>query len=455
MSSMPRQWLTAAALVSAAVLAGCERPPVDTRQIGFRGTGMEQVTNPRIAARVAAGNTVPEPQPAAPQDGPRAKDVYKNVPMLGDLSVAEFTRLMVAMTQWVAPPEAGCNYCHNPANLADDSVYTKVVTRKMLQMTWDINGKWKNHVGDTGVTCYTCHRGNAVPVNVWSTQPMETRPQGMLGTRNGQNAPADSVKLSTLPYDPFTPYLLRDEPIRVVGPTALPTGNDVTIQRAELTYGLMTHMSVGLGVNCVFCHNSRSFASWEGPPQRVTAYHGIRMVRDINNAYIESLAQTFPANRKGPLGDVLKANCATCHQGLNKPLAGVSMLKDYPALARAVPTAAVAPPTALAPAGAKVIGQILFDVDQVTLNAEARATIANAAAAMRKDAGMRIDISGYADRSGTLDHNLDLAKRRAQAVRDALAAAGAPANRIGMLKPELVVGGATAEARRVDLLAAR
>jgi photosynthetic reaction center cytochrome c subunit len=456
MSAKVRLALGAGLVAAAALLAGCERPPMETRQIGFRGTAMEQVTNPRIAARVAAQNVIPEAQPAAPQDGPRAKEIYKNVPLLGDLSVAEFTRLMVAMTQWVAPPEVGCNYCHNPQNLADDSVYTKVVTRKMLQMTWNVNEKWKNHVADTGVTCWTCHRGNAVPANVWSTQPQETRPQGMLGQRNGQNMPARSVALSDLPFDPFTPYLLKDEPIRVIGPTALPTGADATIQTTEATYGLMMHLSDALGVNCTFCHNSRSFASWEGPPQRVTAYHGIRMVRDINNNYIESLAAVFPDNRKGPLGDVLKTNCATCHQGVNKPLAGVSMLKDYPVLARGmVTTAAAAPAPAPVAAGATgVIGQILFELDKTELNAEARAAIAAAADAMRKDPALRVDISGFADKSGSVDHNLDLAKRRAFAVRDALAAAGAPANRVTLRKPEMVIG-QDAQSRRVDLIAKR
>ena len=36
--------------------------------------------------------------------------------------------------------------------------------------------------------------------------------------------------------------------------------------------------------------------------------------------------------RKGPEGDVYKANCATCHNGVNKPLYGFSMAKDYPEL---------------------------------------------------------------------------------------------------------------------------
>ncbi len=420
-----------------------------TAQIGFRGTGMEQVTNPRTAAERAPLNVAPAATPPAPAEGPKAKDVYKNVPLLGDLSVAQFTTLMVAMSQWIAP-EQGCNYCHNPADLGADTMYTKVVARKMLQMTWDINGKWKNHVADTGVTCYTCHRGNPVPLNVWSTQPQETRPQGLLGQRNGQNAPAKSVGLATLPYDPYTPYLLKDTPIRVVGPTPLPTGNVHSIQQTEGTYALMTSISLGLGVNCVFCHNSRSFASWEGPPQRVTAYHGIRMVRDINNTYLESLASTFPDNRKGPQGDVLKTNCATCHQGFSKPLGGVAMVKDYPALLRAAAPAAPAAPAG----GDKVIGKILFELDKTVLDAAARTTIATAADAMKKDPGLKIDISGFADKSGAVDHNMDLAKRRAFAVRDALAAAGAPSSRIVLRKPEFVIG-QEADARRVDLIASR
>lgn len=100
----------------------------------------------------------------------------------------------------------------------------------------------------------------------------------------------------------------------------------------------MMHMSTGLGVNCTFCHNSRQFSSWaESRPQRVTAWHGIKMVGDINTEYLDPLAGVFPANRKGPMGDVLKVNCATCHNGVNKPLYGVSMAKDYPELLRPTP----------------------------------------------------------------------------------------------------------------------
>jgi photosynthetic reaction center cytochrome c subunit len=95
----------------------------------------------------------------------------------------------------------------------------------------------------------------------------------------------------------------------------------------------MVHMSESLGVNCTYCHNTRNFASWEeSRPQRVTAWHGIRMARDLNNDYMTPLTDTFPANRLGPKGDVAKVNCTTCHQGAYKPLYGAAMAKDFPEL---------------------------------------------------------------------------------------------------------------------------
>ena len=315
------------------LLVGCERFPMDSVQHGYRGTGMVQVYNPRILEKQDALNTAPAAIPAASPDGPKAKTLYKNVQVLGDLSGGEFIRLMTAMTAWVSPQES-CIYCHNPANFAEDSKYTKIVARKMIQMTRQINSEYKNHVAETGVTCYTCHRGNPVPQQVWFTLPDQNKGADFIGDLAGQNTPGKLVNLSSLPTDPLTPYLLDDKPIRVNGTTALPTGNRQSIKQAEWTYGLMTHMSNSLGVNCTYCHNSRSFSSWENsPPQRVTAYYGIRMARDLNNAYMLPLTETFPDNRKGAKGDVAKISCATCHQGAYKPLYGYSMLKNHPELA--------------------------------------------------------------------------------------------------------------------------
>lgn len=334
MISKRTSWV-ALLVAASSLLAGCERPPVDVVQQGFRGTGMELVYNPRTLASQADINKAPAEIPPADSKGPRASQIYKNVKVLGNLSEAEFTRTMVALTTWVSPQQS-CAYCHNLQNFADDSMYTKVVARRMIEMTQHLNAAWKPHVAETGVTCYTCHRGNPVPSKVWFAAEPANVPKGFFGNRNGQNEPGLAVGLSSMPKDPYSAYLLNDTPIRQIAQTALPQGINSkggSTQMTEGTYGLMIHMSEGLGVNCAFCHNSRSFTSWnESPPQRVTAYYGIRMVRELNKEFLEPLTSVFPATALGPTGDVAKVNCSTCHQGAYKPLYGESMVKAHPEL---------------------------------------------------------------------------------------------------------------------------
>jgi photosynthetic reaction center cytochrome c subunit len=356
--------LIGALSVALGLLAGCgERPPIDVQQIGYRGTGMEQNVNPRLREQLKAVNQVGGIQPAADASGPLAKDIYQNVQVLSDLSVGEFTRVMLSMTEWVAPEDQkNCTYCHNGENYADESKYQYQVARSMLKMTRDINTNWKSHVKETGVTCHTCHRGGPVPQYVWYADPGSGRENAFVGTRAGQNSAVTGLGITTighssLPYDPYSPFLLGDLDIRVNGPTALPTGNRKSIKQAEWTYSLMVHMSNSLGVNCTYCHNSRAWAEWEqSTPQRTVAWHGIRMARGLNNQYLVPLTDVFPTNRKGPLGDVAKINCQTCHQGVYKPYFGESMAKAYPELqgVKAPPVDPSAAPAdeAAAPAGA-------------------------------------------------------------------------------------------------------
>ena len=440
-------------------LAACERPPMNAEQGGYRGTGMEQIHNPRTDAANASKHIAPESPPAASADGPKAKDVYQNVKVLGDLSVGEFTRHMVSITQWVAP-EQGCAYCHNVQNFADDGKYTKIVARRMVQMTQNINVNWQKHVGNTGVTCYTCHRGNPNPKQVWQTALAANKI--FMGNDNGQNKPSPTVGLSSLPYDPFTPYLLKAEAIRVNGTQALPHGNPQNIKNAETTYGLMMHFSGGLGVNCTYCHNAQNFAGWENnPPQKMTAWYGIRMVRDVNNEYITPLTSTFPVDHLGPAGDIAKVNCATCHQGANKPLNGKSMIGAHPELAKLAVAYTPATPVAPAPVAnvsppTGVLGKILFDTAKTGINDVGAKEIATVVDAMKLNPALKVDISGFADSRGAVEQNMQLSKLRAFAVRDALTGSGIAADRINLRKPEMaVVGGAEADSRRVEIISAK
>ena len=316
------------------LLAGCEPPPNEAVQIGYRGVGMELVYDEAYLDMLREANVVPEPQPSVPAAGPKAGEVYENVQVLGHLSVAEFGRFMAAITEWVSP-EQGCNYCHIGNNLASDDIYTKRVSRRMIQMTMHVNENWSDHVADTGVTCYTCHRGQNVPAEIWFEEesPFPER-GGLVGNRMGQNHPSPNGAYASLPYDPFTPYLVEEpESVRIQGGTALPVSSTSSIQATEKSYSLMMHFSDSLGVNCTYCHNSRSWGDWaQSTPQRVTAWHGLQMVRDLNVDYLVPLGPEYPENRLGPLGDAPKTHCATCHQGAYKPLLGQSMLADYPSL---------------------------------------------------------------------------------------------------------------------------
>jgi photosynthetic reaction center cytochrome c subunit len=317
-----------------------ERPPVETKQIGYRGTSAFDVQNARTKDALLEANRIPYSVPYSGGVGQKAGTYYQNVKVLGDVDAGEFTRLMVNMTTWVSA-EQGCAGCHNVENFADDGLYTKVVARRMLEMVRHINSDWTVHVAQTGVTCYTCHRGKLVPENIWFNEQGANKPGTVARIPAAQKHASAAAAGSALAIDPFTPFLEQANDIRIQATTALPENDGNAISQSRLTYALMLSMTKALGVNCNYCHLTRAFAAWDGgPPQRVTAWHGIRMVRDLNNNYLNPLKSVFPEERLGAeQGDAPKVNCATCHNGAYKPLFGVSMLRDFPEL-KGPPTAA-------------------------------------------------------------------------------------------------------------------
>ena len=136
---------------------------LDKKQVGFRGTGMFVSVNEKERAEDRVNHTAPAAiyeLTAEDDEGETAGEIYENVQVLGHLSDARFTRLMASITEWVSP-EQGCAYCHGEeGNFAEDKLYTKIVSRRMIQMTMAINSDWKDHVQNVGVTCFTCHRGH-------------------------------------------------------------------------------------------------------------------------------------------------------------------------------------------------------------------------------------------------------------------------------------------------------
>jgi outer membrane protein OmpA-like peptidoglycan-associated protein len=108
-----------------------------------------------------------------------------------------------------------------------------------------------------------------------------------------------------------------------------------------------------------------------------------------------------------------------------------------------------APPLSAPAAAAKI--SVQFASDQAALSPESLQLLKRAADGMKGQTGT-IDITGYTDRSGSRSANVDLAKRRAVAVRDALAAAGIGPQRLRLKPPLDVTGsGSDADARRVEI----
>ncbi|OBR49495.1 cytochrome c oxidase subunit II [Paraburkholderia tropica] len=105
-----------------------------------------------------------------------------------------------------------------------------------------------------------------------------------------------------------------------------------------------------------------------------------------------------------------------------------------------------------AQAGASLPANVYFEIGKSTLPADAKDAIQAAADYAKAHPDAKFTLSGYTDASGKADANAELAKHRAQAVRDALKAAGIAEDRIIMKKPETVTGGADPkEARRVAI----
>jgi OOP family OmpA-OmpF porin len=74
----------------------------------------------------------------------------------------------------------------------------------------------------------------------------------------------------------------------------------------------------------------------------------------------------------------------------------------------------------LASSGKFVTHGILFDTDSDVLKPESAPVIKEISNALYKNPGMKLEIDGYTDSTGDAAHNLDLSKRRAEAVAKVL-----------------------------------
>lgn len=97
-----------------------------------------------------------------------------------------------------------------------------------------------------------------------------------------------------------------------------------------------------------------------------------------------------------------------------------------------------------------------FEVGSAALPADAAAQVGALVAFLKDAPEGRLGISGFHDKSGDPAANRELAKNRALATRTMLVEAGAPADRLILVRPQEVEAGSDdREARRVEVFPSR
>jgi hypothetical protein len=103
------------------------------------------------------------------QDAPKKKmnidpnkpagEQFKNVQVLKEVPSGQFMQYMRGFN---ASLGVECSFCHAQDRSSDEK-QEKLMARKMLTMTHDINEKF--FAGKMEVRCYTCHKGAQEPVS--------------------------------------------------------------------------------------------------------------------------------------------------------------------------------------------------------------------------------------------------------------------------------------------------
>lgn len=105
----------------------------------------------------------------------------------------------------------------------------------------------------------------------------------------------------------------------------------------------------------------------------------------------------------------------------------------------------------IAPVG-EPLAKVYFALGAAVLDDADKSIVAKTLAALETKPNAIVLLSGFHDTSGDPAQNAQLAKRRAQSVRDALVAGGVAAERIKLRKPESTLGtGSPEEGRRVEI----
>ncbi len=287
-------------------------------QNGFRGTAMAQVPYPRSRRGHQAG----QPRAGTRRSGEPARNspVRRTRTFRSSRTSASTSSIADGFDDGMGQPRARLYLLSQHRELPTTVSIQKKVARRMLQMTQLINSSWKeNHVGGAGVlTCYTCHRGQPVPANIWFTIRVRTAGRVHRPQYNGRTWRRRQLVLHRcLRYAHRVSRRTRTSTTTRLGQRddgAADHQGQADTGRRETPYGLMIHMSEGLGVNC-------TFATTHGPSRTgLRAPHsGPRLARypdwyGTSRQLSRAAAVLLPAEPPRCSGRRSKVNCTTMPQ---------------------------------------------------------------------------------------------------------------------------------------------
>ncbi|WP_277189405.1 cytochrome c oxidase subunit II [Caballeronia sp. BR00000012568055] len=187
-------------------------------------------------------------------------------------------------------------------------------------------------------------------------------------------------------------------------------------------------------------HGKGAMPAWQG------------VLNDVEIASVVTFERNHWSNHTGDMlqpKQVIDARAGKMPAGGAPAGAAAEAPASAPAAEASAPAAAASAPAA---AEATLPASVYFETGKDAMPADANTAVQAAAAYVKAHPDAKLALSGFTDATGNADLNADLAKRRAQAVRDALKAAGVPEDHIVLKKPESVTGGTDAkEARRVEI----
>lgn len=216
---------------------------------------------------------------------------------------------------------------------------------------------------------------------------------------------------------------------------------------------LKAHGEKVYAANCVACHQ----ATGAGAPPAFPPLVGSALVTGAKGGAIDRVLNGKAGTAMAPFKHLPDADIAGVltyvrNNWANKTGDMVTPAEVKAARGGGTAEAAPAAPTPAPAPAAALPASVYYDTGKAVVAADSKKTLDDLVAHLKANAATKVDITGYTDKQGNLQNNMELAKNRAVGVRDALIAAGVAKERINMKPPATVeAGGDPKQARRVDV----